>query len=172
MRSVKERQFILAVHKTISISASPSTEVRTIYDITIIGASQLAYTFVTSDIGSQHTAEKEGAREGGRYNRTTGCYWNDRLPNGNRFLKRTHWFFNGCAMFNKKTYYCQQVGHDCFLTHIESLVHNRWHICSCGSIFVWCLIRYEQRWLSRPVTCCNYSFCAYKAVLKSWSKLK
>ena len=46
-----------------SISSYPFTEVSTIYDITINRASSLDYTLVTSTIGSQHTAEKEGARE-------------------------------------------------------------------------------------------------------------
>ena len=63
MRLMKERQFVLAVYFNFSISDFPSTEVRTIYDITIISASSLDYTLVTSNIGSQHTAEKEGARE-------------------------------------------------------------------------------------------------------------
>ena len=92
MRSMKERQFLLAVHFNFSFYASPSKKVRTIYDITINSASSLAYTSATSTIGSQHTAEKEGAREGGRYNRTTGGYCKGRLPNGKRCLKRTHWF--------------------------------------------------------------------------------
>ena len=63
MRLMKERQFVLAVYFNFSISDFPSTEVRTIYDTTTISASSLDYTLVTSTIGSQHTAEKEGARE-------------------------------------------------------------------------------------------------------------
>ena len=65
MRSMKERQFILAVHFNFSIYAYPSKKVRTIYDITIISASSLAYNSVTSTIGYQHTAEnKDLDREG------------------------------------------------------------------------------------------------------------
>ena len=54
-----------------SSSASSSIEVRTISDITINSASYPASTFVISTIGYQHTNEKEGSREGGRYNMTT-----------------------------------------------------------------------------------------------------
>ena len=88
MRSMKERQFLLAMHFNFSIFDSPSTEVRTIYDINIISALSLAYTLVTSNSGYQNTAEKVGAREEGKYNRTTGGYCSGRLPNGNRCLKR------------------------------------------------------------------------------------
>ena len=95
MRLMKERQFVLAVYFNFSISDFPSTEVRTIYDTTTISASSLAYTSVTSTIGSQHTAEKEGAREGGRYNRTTIDYCNGGLPNGKRCIKRNLVFYNG-----------------------------------------------------------------------------
>ena len=52
-------------------STSHYTEVINIPDITLNTASLSAYTLVDSTIGSQHTAEKEGTREGGRYNRTT-----------------------------------------------------------------------------------------------------
>ena len=70
-------------------SPSRSTEVRNISDITLNSASSSACASVDSTIGSQHTAEKKGAREGGRYNRTTRGYCNGRLPNGNILLKRT-----------------------------------------------------------------------------------
>ena len=140
MRSMKERQFLLAVNLKFSIYASPSKEVRTISDITIIGASLLSYTSVNYTIGSQRTTEKEGSREGGRNNRTTGGYCNVRFPNGKIYLKRTHWFWNGCDLFNKKTYYCKQVGRDCFVTRLDSIIHHHWHVCYCRSICVLCLI--------------------------------
>ena len=107
-----------------SSSASPTTEVSTISDITLNSASLLVYAAVASTIGSQHTAKTEGAREGGRCNRTTRGYCSGRLPNGKRCLKRTLLFCNGCTRFNKKTYFCQQVGHDCFAMHHNFLVRH------------------------------------------------
>ena len=103
-------------------SASPYTEVSTIFDTTINSASSFAYTLVTSTIGSQHTSEKEEAREGGIYNRNNRGYFNGRLTNGKRFLNRTILFCNRHTSFNRKTYYCQQVGRKCFVTHPDSLV--------------------------------------------------
>ena len=97
-----------------SSSGSCSTEVSTISNMTLNSASSSAYTLVASTIGSQHTAEKEGAREGGRYNRAVRGYCNGRLPNGKSCLKRTLRFYNGCTRFNKKTYHCKQVGCGCF----------------------------------------------------------
>ena len=67
---------------------------------------------MTSTIGYHSTAEKEGARKGGRHKKNAGGYCNGSLPNGNICLNITLWFFNGCNMFNKKTYNCQQVGRD------------------------------------------------------------
>ena len=49
-----------------SSADSSYTEISTILDITFNSASSSASTLVASTIGSQHTAEKEGAREGGR----------------------------------------------------------------------------------------------------------
>ena len=103
-------------------SASPSTDIGTISDITLNSASSFAYTLVTSTIGSQYTDEKEEAREGGIYNRITSDYCNLMLRNVNRCPKRTLWFCNSCSRFNKKTYYYQQVGRDCFVTHHDSLI--------------------------------------------------
>ena len=51
----------------------PSTQGRNIYDLTS--------TLVESTIGYQHTDEKEGSKEGERYNRTVRGYCNGRLPN-------------------------------------------------------------------------------------------
>ena len=103
-------------------SVYPSTEASTIYNITLNIDLLLAYTLVTSTIEYQHTDVKEVAREVGRYNMTPRGYCNGRFPNGNICLNRTLWFCNGCYRFNKKTYYCQQVGCDCFATHHDSLV--------------------------------------------------
>ena len=108
-----------------SSSASRSTEVSTIFGLTFNTASLSASTFVDPAIGSQHAAEKEGAKEGGRYNMTARGYYNGRLPNGRIFLKRTLWFCNGCTRFNKKTYNCKKNGRDCFATHLVSLIHHR-----------------------------------------------
>ena len=107
-----------------SSSASLSTEVSTISELTLNSALSSASTLVASTIEYQHTALKEGAREGGRYNRTARGYCQGRLPNGKSCLKRTLLFCNGCTRFNKKTYYCKQVGLDCFATHLDSLVHH------------------------------------------------
>ena len=55
--------------------------------------------------------------------------------------RETFGFTNGCARFNKKTCYFEQVGRDCFATHHDSLVHHPWHVRSCNCIFVCCFIR-------------------------------
>ena len=73
-------------------------------------------------IGYQHNAEREEAREGVRYNRTFRGLCSSRLTNGNRFMNIILWFCNLCDRFNKKTYYFQQVGRDCFAIHHDSLV--------------------------------------------------
>ena len=52
-------------------------------------ATTLVDTLVDTTIGYQHTAVKEEAREGGRYNRTVRGYCNVRLPNGNICLGRS-----------------------------------------------------------------------------------
>ena len=85
-----------------SSPASHSTQVRTISDLTLNNASVSASTLAESTIGFQHTAEKEGVKEGGRDNRTVRGYCNGRLPNGEGCLKRTLWFYNGCTKFNDK----------------------------------------------------------------------
>ena len=58
------------------------------------------------------------------------------------------------------------------IAHLDSLVHHRWHVCSCRSIFVCCLISYWQWWLRRPAAWCNDALYAHKAVYKAWSELK
>ena len=50
--------------------SSYSTENSNIYYLTINSASSPASTLVDSTMYSHHTSEKEGAKEGGRYNRT------------------------------------------------------------------------------------------------------
>ena len=77
-----------------------------------------------STVGFQYTAEKEGSKEGGRYNRTARGYCIGRLHNGRRCPKITLWFYNGCTRFNKKAYYCKNFGRDCFTTYLDSLVHH------------------------------------------------
>ena len=94
---------------------SPSAAASTISNITLKSASSIS-------IGSQHTAEREEARERGRYNKLTRVYCSGRLPNGKRCLNRSLWFCKGCNRFNKKTYYFQQVGHAFFAMHHDSLV--------------------------------------------------
>ena len=71
------------------------------------------------------TAEKEGAKEGGIYNRTVRGYFNRRLPNGRRCLKRTILFCNVCTKFNKKAYYCKHLSRDCFSINLDSLVTKK-----------------------------------------------
>ena len=94
---------------------SPSASVNTISEITLNSALSIS-------IGSQHISKREEAREVGRYSRLTREYCSGRLPIGKRCLKRSLWFCKGCNRFNKKTYYCRQVGRDCFGTHHDSLV--------------------------------------------------
>ena len=65
-----------------SSSASRSTEVSTIFGLTLNTASLSAPTFVDPAIGSQHAAEKEVAKEGGRYNMNYRGKCNRRLNNG------------------------------------------------------------------------------------------
>ena len=72
-----------------SSSISPSAAASTVSDITLNSASSTSYTSVTSTIGSQHTTEREEAREGGRYNRIFRGYCSGSLPNRKRCLKRT-----------------------------------------------------------------------------------
>ena len=82
------------------------------------------------------TAEKEGAKEGVIYNKNVRGYFNERLINGMIFLKRNIWFCNWCTKFNNNSYWCKHSGRDCFATNIYSLVHHRWHVWFCCSIFV------------------------------------
>ena len=93
----------------------PSAAARNICDITQYSASSIY-------IGYQNIAEKEEAREGGRYNRLTRGYCPGRLTNGKRRLKRSLWFCKECNSFNKQMYYFRQVGRDCFTTHHKSLI--------------------------------------------------
>ena len=121
-----------------------------------------ATTSVDSTIGYQHTAVKEEAREGGRYNRDVRGYFNVRLPGGKRCLGRSLCFCNGFTIrFNRITYYCKQVGHDYFASHLETLIQHRWNVCSCCPLLVWCLLLLLQWWIPRLAACCNYSFHAY-----------
>ena len=55
-----------------------------------------------STIGSQHTAEKEVAEEGGIYNTTVRGYFNGNLSNLRRCLNRTIWFIS-------ETFYCAVI---------------------------------------------------------------
>ena len=99
-----------------SIYVSPSAAVRTIFDMTLNSASSIS-------IGSQHIAQKEEAKQGGRYNRLTRCYCSGKLPNGKRCLQIRLWFCKGCNGFNnKRVYYCQQVHRNCFEMRHDSLV--------------------------------------------------
>ena len=76
----------------------------------------------TISIGSQHIAEKEEAKQGGGYNRLTRGFCSGNLPNENRCLQRSLWFYKGCNRFNKKVYYCRQIRRNFFETHHDSLV--------------------------------------------------
>ena len=124
MRSVMERQFLnrRAIH--FYGSDSHSTQGSTVSDLPLNGDLSPASTLASSTIGSQHTSEKEGAKEGGRYNRAVRGYCNGKLHNGRIYLKRTLWFYNFCAKFNNKAYYFKRVGRDCFAKYIDSLVHH------------------------------------------------
>ena len=83
---------------------SLSTAVSTISDMTLNSAS-------TIYIGSEHIAEKEEAKLGGRYNMLSRGYFSGNLPNGKICLHISLWFYKGYNRFNKKVYYCQQVHH-------------------------------------------------------------
>ena len=85
------------------------------------------------------------------------------LSNGKRWLKRILWFWNECNRFNKKMYYCRQVGHDCFSIHHDSLICLTWH--------VFCLTLPQQWWLNMIESWCYYVFQAYEALWKAWSEL-
>ena len=106
-------------------STSRSTQGKTISRHILNRVSSADSILGASTIGSQHTAEKEIAKKRGRYNQTVRGYYNGRLPNGRRCLKRTLLFCNGCTKFNKKAYYCTHLGHDFFATHLDSLIHHR-----------------------------------------------
>ena len=70
--------------------------------------SKSATTSGDTTIGYQHTAVKEEAREGGRYNRAVRGYCNVRLPNGERCFGISLCFYNGFTIrFNRVTYYCK-----------------------------------------------------------------
>ena len=102
-------------------------------------------TLVDTTIGSQHTAVKEEAREGGKYNRAVRGRCDVRLPNGKRCLGRSLCFYNGFTIrFNRITYYCKQVGHDYFASHLETIIQHRSHVCSCRPLLVCCLLRLLQ----------------------------
>ena len=82
-----------------------------------------ATTLVDTTIGSQHTAVKEEAREGGRYNRAVRGYCDVSLPNGNICLSRYICFYDGFIIrFKRITYYCKQVGHYYFASYLETLI--------------------------------------------------
>ena len=55
---VDEGEIVSTFRAKFSSSISPSTEFRTISDITLNSASSFAYISVNSTIGSKHTAEK------------------------------------------------------------------------------------------------------------------
>ena len=91
--------------------------------------------FEASSIGYQHTSVKEGYVEEVRYNSNSIGSFQVKLPNINICLNRTLWFFNVCTRFNIKTHFCKTLFHDWFVTHIDSLVHHRWYLCSYRSMF-------------------------------------
>ena len=100
-----------------------------------------ATTLVDTTIGSQHTAVKEEAREGGRYTRAVRGYCNVRLPNGKRCFGTSLCFYNDITIrFNMITYYCKQVGHDYFASHIETLIQHRSHVCSSIPLIFCCFL--------------------------------
>ena len=140
MRYIKERQFLLDLWFIFKGLISPSTEVRNISNITLNSASSISYNLVTSTVEYQNTAEIKEAIQGGIYKRIARGYCSGRLTNGKIFLKRNFSFYNDCDRFNKKTYHCQQVVHDCFAMHNEYLVSLPWHDFSCSSILFCCLI--------------------------------
>ena len=79
-----------------SSSSTHNSDISTILDITIAAAA-------TTSIG--HTALKEVEKEGGRYNREASGYFNWRLTNGKRCMKRSIWYCNGCYIwFGRRTY--------------------------------------------------------------------
>ena len=123
-----------------------------------------ATTLVDTTIGYQHTAVKGGSREKGRYNRSFRGYCNLRLPNKKICIDMSLCFYNGFTMrFNRITYYCKQVGHDYFASHIETLIYHRSHVCSCCPLLVCYLLRLLQWWIPRLAVCCNDAFHAYEA---------
>ena len=110
-----EIKFVLDVHFIFLVCIYPSAAVSTILDMTLNSAS-------TISIGSQHIAEKEEAKQGGRYNSLTRGYCSGKLPNGNICLQRSLWFCKIYHRFNKKVYYCRQVRRNCFEMYHDSLV--------------------------------------------------
>ena len=66
-----------------------STQGRTISDLTIKSDSSPASILVEYNIGSKHTADEEGSKEGGIYNRNVGGCYCRRLTNGRICLKTT-----------------------------------------------------------------------------------
>ena len=61
-------------------------------------------TSVDNTIGSQHTSVKEEARGGKSYNRTVRGYCNVSLPNVNRCIGISLYFYNGFTIrFNRMT---------------------------------------------------------------------
>ena len=75
-----------------------------ISDLTPNSASSPASTLAASNFGSHHNDEKEGAKEGGRYNMIVRGYCNRMPPNLSRFHNITLWFFNGCTKSDKEAY--------------------------------------------------------------------
>ena len=59
------------------------------YTMRNTNGSKSGTTSVDTTIGYQHTAVKEEAREGGRYNRAVRGYCNVMLPNGKRCLGKS-----------------------------------------------------------------------------------
>ena len=64
-----------------------------------------------------------------------------RLPNGSRCLRITLWFCYGFTKYNKKE--CKHLGCDWLAMNLECIVHHSLHLCSCHTIFVFCLICYS-----------------------------
>ena len=71
--------------------ASCAKEFITIYGLSLDNDSLSDSVLVDFTFGYQHIDKKEGTKEGGRYNRTTICYYNGILTNGKIFPKIALW---------------------------------------------------------------------------------
>ena len=64
----------------------------------------------------------------------TNCSYSNKI--GIVFLTTRELYQRGhLGMYHvKKAYYCNHLGHDCFVDHLDSLIHPSWHICYFCSI--------------------------------------